>query len=123
RGDRRAYRVALDAVPEGAEPRDGKMARAWMTAAAQWYVPRAFIVNADGKVAWVGHPQALDGPLGQIVAGTYDLKAAAAAYHRARVEKTLLQALVKARQAGDPDAPLGNLDTAIAPDGKLEEPL
>jgi thiol-disulfide isomerase/thioredoxin len=122
-GDKMAYRVALDAVPEGAEPRDGKMARAWMTAAAQWYVPRAFIVNADGKVAWIGHPQALDGPLGQIVAGTYDLKAAAAAYQRARVEETLLQALVKARQAGDPDALLEILDTALAIDGKLEEML
>src|SRR5262249_43665797 len=54
-GDTMAYRVALDAVPEGGDPRDGRMARAWMAAAEQWFVPRAFIVNADGKVAWIGH--------------------------------------------------------------------
>src|SRR5262245_64947650 len=98
------YRVALDAVPEGREPKDGKMAKAWMAAAAQWFVPRAFIVNAEGKIAWIGHPVGLDEPLEQIVAGTYDLKAAAAAYQRAQVEETLQSALVKVRRSGDTKA-------------------
>src|SRR5262245_36940884 len=122
-GDKMAYRVALDMVPEGREPRDGKMARAWMAAAAQWFLPTAFIVNADGKVAWIGHPQRLDEPLEQIVAGKYDLKAAAAAYERVKVEDTLLRLLVKARQSGDPKALLEIIDTAIAVDDQLETML
>ena len=122
-GDKMAYRVALDAVPEGGDPRNGKMARAWMTAAAQWFVPRAFIVNAEGKVAWIGHPEALDEPLEQIVAGTYDLKAAAVAFERAKVEETLLRVLIKAKQSGDPKALLGVIDTAIAVDDQLEKML
>lgn len=122
-GDKMSYRVALDAVPEGAEPRDGKMARAWMTAAEQWFVPRAFIVNIDGKVAWIGHPGGLDKPLEQIVTGKYDLKQAAAAYQRAKADESLLRVLVKARQSGDPKTLLEIIDTAIGVDGKLEEIL
>src|SRR5262245_21924541 len=119
-GDKMDYRVALDMVPEGREPKDGTMARSWMTAAEQWFVPRAFIVNADGKIAWIGHPDALDEPLAQVVAGKYDLKAAAAAYQRAKVEEMLLPVLVRARQAGDPKVLLEIIDTAIGVDAKLE---
>src|SRR5262249_5807524 len=79
--------------------------------------------NADGKVAWIGHPNGLDGPLEQIVAGKYDLKAAAAAYETAKVEESLLSALVKARKAGDPKALLEIIDTAVGVDARLEEML
>jgi thiol-disulfide isomerase/thioredoxin len=122
-GEKMEYRVALDLVPEGAEPTHGKMALAWMAAAEQWFVPRAFIVNAEGNVAWIGHPGRLDEPLAHIVAGKYDLKAAAAAYQRARFDDSLLSVLRKARQSGDPDVLLEIVDTAIGVDGKLEEML
>src|SRR5262245_46170504 len=122
-GEKMAYRVALDLVPEGAEPTHGKMALAWMAAAEQWFVPRAFIVNAEGKVAWIGHPGRLDEPLAHIVAGKYDLKAAAAAYQRTKFDDSLLSVLRKARQSGDPDVLLEIVDTAIGVDRKLEEML
>jgi thiol-disulfide isomerase/thioredoxin len=122
-GDRMDYRVALDVVPEGREPKDGTMARTWMTAAEQWFVPRAFIVNADGKIAWIGHPGKLDEPLGQIIAGKFDLKAAAAAYQTAKLEESLLSVLRKARQSGDPNVLLEIVNTAIGVDAKLEEKL
>lgn len=122
-GDKMVYRVSLDTVPEGSEPKDGKMAKSWMAAAALWFVPRAFIVNAEGKIAWIGHPGGLDEPLEQIVAGTFDLKAAAAAYQTAQVEETLHRVLVKARQTGDTKGLLEIIDTAIGVDGKLEEML
>jgi thiol-disulfide isomerase/thioredoxin len=122
-GERMDYRVALDVVPEGSEPKDGTMARTWMTAAELWFVPRAFIVNADGKIAWIGHPSKLDEPLGQIVAGKYDLKAAAAAYQTARLGESLVSVLRKARESGDPNVLLEIVDTAIGVDARLEEKL
>jgi len=53
-GDKIGYRVALDIVPEGGASEDGLMYKTWMTAARENGVPRAFIVDREGKVAWVG---------------------------------------------------------------------
>src|SRR5437762_6606240 len=54
-GDKMDYRVAMDDVAEGAKGNEGKMAKNWMTAAEQDGIPAAFIVNGEGKVAWIGH--------------------------------------------------------------------
>ncbi len=67
-GDKMDYSVAFDGV-EGTTS-------AWMFRTGQSGIPCAYIVNRDGKLAWVGHPTKLlqpDGPLAQILAGTYDL--------------------------------------------------
>jgi thiol-disulfide isomerase/thioredoxin len=48
---------------------------AYMKAAAQEGIPTAFVVK-DGVVQWIGHPMEIDEPLAQIIAGTWDLKAA-----------------------------------------------
>jgi thiol-disulfide isomerase/thioredoxin len=37
-------------------------------------IPRTFVVNADGKLAWIGHPSRLDKVLPEIVSGTCDAK-------------------------------------------------
>lgn len=62
------YRLAIDAQ-EATEA-------AYMQAAGQEGIPTAFVVGRDGVVEWIGHPMSLDEPLGQIVAGTWDRKAA-----------------------------------------------
>jgi len=85
-GDKMAYRVALDDVPEGGKRQDGKMAKNWMIAAKQDGIPTAFVIDGDGRVAWVGHPMELEEPLKKIVAGKWDLEAAAKAF-KASVEK------------------------------------
>lgn len=41
-------------------------------------IPFAFVVDAGGMVVWRGHPASMDGVLGQVVAGTFDAKKAAA---------------------------------------------
>lgn len=69
-GDRMSYRVAFDGSSKA-------MDKAYMKAAGRNGIPSAFIVNQDGVVAWVGHPVQMDEPLKQIVAGKYDMKAAA----------------------------------------------
>jgi thiol-disulfide isomerase/thioredoxin len=67
-GDKMEYSVAFDGI-EGTTS-------AWMFRTGQSGIPCAYIVNREGKLAWIGHPGALfkpDGPLTQILAGNYDL--------------------------------------------------
>src|SRR6516225_6973214 len=52
-GDKMDYRVALDSVPAGKPRGDGAMAQGWMTAAGQDGIPTAFIINGEGRVAWI----------------------------------------------------------------------
>ncbi len=44
------------------------MGRTWLRAAGQYGIPASFVVR-DGKIAWIGHPMRLDGPLADVVAG------------------------------------------------------
>lgn len=47
---------------------------AFMKASGQRGIPCSFLVDADGKVAYIGHPMYLDIPLKQVVAGTWDVE-------------------------------------------------
>ncbi len=69
-GDKMDYNVCLD---------DGqKMAETWMKAAKQNGIPTAFVVDKEGKIAWIGHPMAgLEGVVEKVIAGTFDSKAEA----------------------------------------------
>lgn len=64
-GPRLTYNVAYDG-------KDGKMANAYMKAAGQNGIPCAFLVDRDGKIAWIGHPMMLDLPLDMMAKGTWD---------------------------------------------------
>jgi hypothetical protein len=70
-GSKMDYSVALDTVPEGKDPADGAMAKAWMKAAEENGIPTAFVVH-DSKIAWIGHPMEMDEPLVKITAGNWD---------------------------------------------------
>jgi len=61
RGDDIGYRIAWDG--------DASMGKAWMFAAKQRSIPFAFIVNREGRIAWMGHPNDLDAPLARIMKG------------------------------------------------------
>jgi thiol-disulfide isomerase/thioredoxin len=50
----------------------GRMWKSWMEAAGLEGTPTAFIVDALGKIAWIGNPAEMDEPLRQIVEGKYD---------------------------------------------------
>lgn len=79
------YRVAADDKSDGGK---GKMANTWLTAAGLNGIPAAFIVDQQGKIAWIGHPAKMDEALlGEILAGKYDRDKAAAAAKR-EAEKT-----------------------------------
>jgi len=68
-GDQMAYVVGMD-------DENKVMAKTWMEAAGRGGIPTAFIVDGKGRIAWIGHPMGMDEPLGQVVAGTWDIAAA-----------------------------------------------
>ena len=77
-GDKMTYRVALD---NKASDKQGQMAKTWMKAAGQQGIPSAFLVDTKGVIAWIGHPMQLkDQVIQDVLAGTYDVGKAAAAY-------------------------------------------
>jgi thiol-disulfide isomerase/thioredoxin len=79
-GDQMTYRVALD--DKNSETK-GAMAVTWMDAANQNGIPTAFIVNQQGRIAWIGHPMGLDEKtLADILAGRFDITKYAAEYER-----------------------------------------
>lgn len=44
----------------------------YMQAAGQNGIPTAFIVGKTGEIEWIGHPMEMDGPLAEIVDGSWD---------------------------------------------------
>lgn len=119
-GDQMDYHVAADA-------NDRTMAETWMTAADRHGIPCAFIVGRDGKIAWIGHPLAMDDVLEQVVAGTFDVQAEAKRQEiewRKEQERKVLEAPIQAaRRAGDNKALLEAIDKALAVQPEMEEDL
>ena len=76
-GDKIDYRIACDEIPEGATANEGAMATTWLNAAEANGIPTAFVVDGQGRIANITHPMSLDESLPQIIAGKYDVDAAA----------------------------------------------
>lgn len=70
KGEVLGYRVAWD---KGRETSD-----AFMRASGQGGLPSAFLVNQDGRIAYIGHPMGLDAVLEEVISGKHDLEAAVA---------------------------------------------
>jgi len=117
-GDKMAYNIAMDQLPsEDAEGNEGAMAKGWMMAAGQNGIPTAFIVDKDGKIAWIGHPMEMEEPLTKIVKGTYSV----ADYEKAKnAQATAMKMadysarLGKAMSDKDDEALVAVLDEMIA---------
>ena len=94
-GDKMNYRVALDDTSGGG--RSGKMAQTWMTAAGENGIPTAFLVDKEGKIAWIGHPMSLDATLASYKAGKLDIKKEAARRAAGNAMEKELSAAVRAK--------------------------
>lgn len=114
-GDKMDYNVALDGA-------SAVMAETWMKAAGQNGIPAAFIVK-DGKIQWIGHPMAMDKPLEQIVAGSYDLKKQAAEDAARNAIQSELAVAVQAMQKGDNKKALEIVDKVLAKNPSMEPQL
>ncbi len=94
-GKKMNYRVAIDLVPEDGDPTDGKVVTNWMKPSEQEGIPTAFIINGEGKIAWIGHPGEMEEPLEKIVDGTWDLAAATEKMAEARAAQREARAMQK----------------------------
>jgi len=47
----------------------------WFNASGEQGIPKSFVVNGEGKLAWIGHPMHLDKILPKIMNNTWDIKA------------------------------------------------
>lgn len=121
-GEKMTYTVASDEVKPTKE--HGPMAASWMTASGQSGIPTAFIVNKEGKVAWIGHPLEIEQPLADVVAGTYDLVGAAKKYaFDARlkgVTAKLAKDVTKAEKEKDYATAIQLIEAAVAKDAAVE---
>jgi len=114
-GAEMGYRVATDRVSSPSTP-DGEMSHTWMAAGRQGEIPAAFLVDGEGRIAWIGLPTDLDGPITQLLSGTWDREHFARAYEieadrRGRVDR-FQRAFSKAVKARDWSAANSVLDRA-----------
>lgn len=122
-GEKMTYRVALDSM-EGSGK--GQMADTWMKAAGQNGIPAAFVVNKEGKIAWIGHPISLkESLLEEVLAGKFDVAKAAAAYQskmrRQAEQESIWQDFNKHRKAkewDEADAALTKLENLQTEDDR-----
>jgi thiol-disulfide isomerase/thioredoxin len=121
-GDKMTYRVALDLKNDDEDK--GRMAETWMEAAGQNGIPSAFLVDKQGKIAWIGHPMQLkEKVIEEVLAGTFDVKKAAAAYARQKENQekmmSLAQRFGRAMQQKDwekAESALNDLEAALPED-------
>jgi thiol-disulfide isomerase/thioredoxin len=108
-GDKMGYLVAADGADE-------LMTKSWFRAAGRSGIPSTFIIGKDKKIAWIGHPMAMDEALEQVVDGTWDIKAAAAEetkrWEREQDLKEVMDPVTAAFRAKDYKALVAAIDVA-----------
>lgn len=84
-GNRMDYHVAIDD--------SNQMVDKWINAANEKNngIPRSFVVDAEGKLTWIGHPKDLDTVLQKIMDNDWNIREAS----ENRKEQRLLDSLVK----------------------------
>ncbi len=117
-GPKMDYNVAVDSA-------DGTMGKSWMEASGQGGIPTAFIVGKKSTIEWIGHPMdGMDAVLSQVIAGTFNAKAAAADREKKEAAQAKMQAVVQKIgplvQQGDLKGAIAELDKAFAADPELE---
>ncbi len=119
-GDKMDYVVAADKL----DGERGAMATTWMEAAGRSGIPAAFIVDGEGRIAWIGHPMGMDDPLGKIIAGEWDIEAAAKSFRMQRDldanYKKASEAMRAAMKEGDWKKVVMVTDEIIALDASFE---
>lgn len=97
-GDRMVYHVAFDT--------DASVYNSYMTAARQGGIPTAFIVDRQGRLAWIGHPMTMDRPLDLVVRGVWDPQ-------KFKEGSVIQQRIQQNLQLSEFDRAIADLDTLI----------
>jgi thiol-disulfide isomerase/thioredoxin len=108
-GDKMGYAVATDVLPvtNDGSTGPGAMATTWLKAAGRNGIPCSFIVDREGKIAWIGHPMMMERALGLIADNKFD-PAEEAKFNEKMDE--LNKAFGTAMRANDNDKALETLD-------------
>ncbi|MCX7626073.1 MAG: TlpA family protein disulfide reductase [Candidatus Sumerlaeaceae bacterium] len=93
--------------------RDNSLYRAYMRAFDVKGIPHAFIVSADGRILWHGHPLRMDEPLAAIVDNRYDLEKMRMEDRIARYSDYLFNILSKPTPLGEKKKALASLRELI----------
>lgn len=103
----------------------------WLDASGERGIPESFVVNAEGKLAWMGHPSGLDRVLSKIINNTWDIQEALSKRNSDRylreLEDSLNYDLMKYRGSrldpndpGRPDSVLSVVDEIIRQEPRLK---
>lgn len=106
------YKDLTSAYCLTADP-DRSVHKAYMDAAGQNGIPTAFIVGKDQKIEWVGHPMSMDGPLAEIVQGTWDRSKFAEEFKEKQEQDLLIKNISVAMRNGDTKKALAAIDEAL----------
>ena len=102
------YTIAFD--------KEDKTGKAFMEAAGEFHIPTAFVVNKQGRIAWIGFPDAnLDRTLENLLAGKHDIV-------KAREVRRVDRAMQEAVAEGKWDDVLTLSDELIAVAPELTSP-
>lgn len=119
-----------DQMPFGvaADDPQSTIANRWL-GANSGDIPKTFVIDRSGRVAWCGHPLAddLDDTISSVIAGRFDMERAAdeqtAAINNAQELIDMVMPIQQAVQARKWDAAVKAIDSAISRNAKLEAGL
>lgn len=104
-----SYTMALDD--------DSKTNNAYMKAANRNGIPCAFVVDQEGRVAWIGHPMSMDGPLDRIIEGKWDVAKARSDFENAEKAQQMMRqvslSMRDAQKTGDYADAIKTIDRAM----------
>lgn len=116
-GEKMTYRLALEDKPVIGK---GRVAENWLTAAGMDGLPTAFLVDTQGRIAWIGNPLGLKEPLIEdVLAGTFDPQKVAAENARQQEARELFKQasdLARDNKLAQAEAPLSRLLVATNDD-------
>jgi thiol-disulfide isomerase/thioredoxin len=121
-GNQMDYKVAAD--------QNNKMVAGWLGAFGEQGIPKTFVVDAEGRVTWIGHPHGLAEVLPKIVSKTWDINEALAKRnlekHLAELDDSVGYELMRYMgdeengYRGKPDSALLVIEEAVRKEPKLE---
>jgi len=101
KADRMGYSIAWLPDSKPAKGPIGIHVNPWYLAAGVGYMPCAFVVDRDGRIAYIGDPGGAEAAVAALVAGRFDRQAAVAAYAARFKAKALLDTLESSLKRGD----------------------
>ncbi|SMC48591.1 redoxin family protein [Pedobacter africanus] len=93
-GDGMDYAVAADV-------RENVMWDTWLAASGMYGIPAAYIIDKDGRIAWIGHPASLEDPLEMVIAGTYNEEGKAQLAEKVKANKEKVKGMNEALKTAE----------------------